>query len=790
MRTAAEYVAGLDVLPLARVVNDARVDDHHAIIPTGEIPTKKLEGDDARVFDLVVRRFLAVFHPEAKFEDTEIITAAADHRFRTRGKRLVEAGWRGAAFGEEAAAEEPPGDEDEPRQVLPKVDEGEQGTCEKAEVLEKQTKPPPRYSEASLLRDMETAGKQIEDEELRLAMKDAGLGTPATRAETIEKLLRVGYIERLGRALRATAKGRQAIGILHDHALTSAELTGNWEKRLTAIERGQEQRDRFMEDIRRFTTEVVEYFRNLTAEEVRAQRAEIGPCPNGDGIIRENRAAYGCSSWQSKEEPGCGFVIWKQQKGRGISPGEARDLLEHGQTELLDGFKTRPSRARLVLAEGNKVQLIAEDGTRLDAPAGPRETIATCPKCGQEIRENSRAYGCSSWKSRKEPGCGFVIWKSTKGRQISVEEARQVIESGVSEWMDFKDRKGPFRGRLVLQPDHTVAVQREDEPAATAHRLPEPPLSSSAMPIRAIVTGGAGFIGSHLDRRAARARRPGRGGRRPLDGQARAGARRRRVPPDRHPLGRPSCATLATEFSPDAVFHLAAQADVRVSVDDPGHDADVNVRGTAEVLEAARVAGARLVFSSTGGAIYGEVDTIPSPESTPCAAMAPYGVVQALRRALRRALQPPLRHEPRRPALRQRVRAAPGSARRGRRRRDLLRQAHRGRDPGRLRRRQPDARLRVRRRRRRREPGRARLPRGRTRSSTSAPRPRRACSTCWPSASARRAPTSRPSTGRRAWASSPAARSTGRWPSASWAGGRQTPLRPGPRRDPPVDRRQ
>jgi DNA topoisomerase III len=468
VREAAQYVAGLDVLPLARVVDDSKVDDHHAIIPTGELPTKELTGDDARVFDLVVRRFLAVFHPEARFEDTEIITVAADHRFRTRGRRLIEAGWRGAAFGEEAEAEEPQhGDDEEPRQLLPRVDDGEQGTCEHAEVLEKQTKPPARYSEASLLRDMETAGKQIEDEELRQAMKDAGLGTPATRAETIEKLLRVGYIERLGRSLRATAKGRQAIGILHDHALTSAELTGNWEKRLTAIERGQEPRDRFMADIRAFTTEVVDYFRNLTAEEVRAQRAEIGPCPNGDGVIRENRAAYGCSSWKSKEEPGCGFVIWKQQKGRSISPGEARDLLEHGQTDLLDGFKTRPSRARLVLAEGNQVQLIAEDGTRLDAPAGPRETIATCPKCGGEIRENSRAYGCSSWKSRKEPGCGFVIWKSTKGRQIAPDEARQVIEQGASDWMDFKDRKGPFRGRLVLTPDKTVEVQREDEPVAT-----------------------------------------------------------------------------------------------------------------------------------------------------------------------------------------------------------------------------------------------------------------------------------------------------------------------------------
>src|SRR5689334_21509698 len=468
VRAAAKYVAGLDVLPLARVVDDSKVDDHHAIIPTGELPTKELTGDDARVFDLVVRRFLAVFHPEAKFEDTEIITLAAEHRFRTRGRRLIEAGWRGAAFGEEAAAEEPQqGDDDEPRQVLPKVDDGERGTCEQAEVLEKQTKPPARYSEASLLRDMETAGKQIEDEELRQAMKDAGLGTPATRAETIEKLLRVGYIERLGRSLRATAKGRQAIGLLHDHAITSAELTGKWEQRLTAIERGEESRDGFMDDIRKFTTEVVDYFRNLTAEEVRAQRAEIGPCPNGDGVIRENRAAYGCSSWQSKEEPGCGFVIWKQQKGRSISPGEARDLLEHGQTDLLDGFKTRPSRARLVLAEGNQVQLIADDGTRLDAPAGARETIATCPKCGGDIRENSRAYGCSSWKSRKEPGCGFVIWKSTKGRAITAAEARQVIEQGASDWMEFKDRKGPFRGRLVLTPEKTVEVQREDEPVAT-----------------------------------------------------------------------------------------------------------------------------------------------------------------------------------------------------------------------------------------------------------------------------------------------------------------------------------
>ena len=317
---------------------------------------------------------------------------------------------------------------------------------------------------------METAGKQIEDEELRLAMKDAGLGTPATRAETIEKLLRVGYIERLGRALRATAKGRQAIGILHDHALTSAELTGNWEKRLTAIERGQEQRDRFMEDIRRFTTEVVEYFRNLTAEEVRAQRAEIGPCPNGDGIIRENRAAYGCSSWQSKEEPGCGFVIWKQQKGRGISPGRgprpARARPDRAARRVQDPAEPRPAGA-------GRGQQGAAGRRGRHAPGRP----------GRPAREDRRRAPSAARRRdpREQPRLRLLVVEEPQGARAAasssgsppraarsrVDEARQVIEQGASDWMEFKDRKGPFRGRLVLTPEQTVEVQREDEPVAT-----------------------------------------------------------------------------------------------------------------------------------------------------------------------------------------------------------------------------------------------------------------------------------------------------------------------------------
>ncbi len=481
-RKAAAYVAGLDKLPLSRVINNDRIEDHHAIIPTGELATKPLTGDDARIYDLVVRRFLAVFHPDAVWEDTEIVTEAGNERFRTKGRRLVEAGWR-AAY-DEVPSDAPDGEQaeaaeaEENDQLLPRVEDGERGLCEEAVAQERQTKPPAHYSEASLLSAMESAGKLMEDEELREAMKDSGLGTPATRAETIEKLIRVQYVERMGKSLRTTAKGRQAIGVLGDSPLTSAELTGQWEQRLNSIEHGREQRASFMTDIRQFTGDLVEYFRGVTSEDVRAQRAILGPCPNGDGEIRENRMAYGCSSWKSKEEPGCGFVIWKTIKGRSISPGEAAALIETGETTVLDGFRTRPSRGRLVVA-GGQVQLLGEDGSRLDAPAAAREVIATCPKCGHDIKENSRAFGCSSWKSRGDPGCGFVIWKSTSGHEVTPDEARELIDKGQTSPLDFKDRKSTYRGRLVLKEDFTVAVERthgKEQPAPVSRgRAVEPP---------------------------------------------------------------------------------------------------------------------------------------------------------------------------------------------------------------------------------------------------------------------------------------------------------------------------
>jgi DNA topoisomerase-3 len=350
----ARYVLGLDVLPLGRVVNDEKVTDHHAIIPTRaeRHPVDKMSDDDRKIYDLVVRRFLAIFHPDAVFENTRVETTVASHVFRTRGKVMLVAGWR-AVYGERVGgADADRDDEDEGReQELPKLVHGEQVDVHDVSAEEKETKPPRRYSEGSLLAAMETAGKLVDEEELREAMKDSGIGTPATRAAIIERLIQVGYIERDGRALVVTEKGLNVIRLLGEHALTSPGLTGEWEHRLAGIETGVDSREAFMGDIVKFTEDTVgELDRNL--KDVRIPRANLGPCPVCGRDIVENRKGYSC--W-SREDPGCGFVIWKSKAGKQLPVSVARELIKTGRTEkAVTGFKGRSGksfRARLALQQ-------------------------------------------------------------------------------------------------------------------------------------------------------------------------------------------------------------------------------------------------------------------------------------------------------------------------------------------------------------------------------------------------------------------------------------------------------
>ena len=358
---AAAYVTGLDLLPLARVVNDAKVSDHHAIIPTrAEHRLERMGSDDRRIYDMVARRFLAVFHPEAVFENTRVettvTTGAADgkdekdgsHLFRTHGKLLLVAGWRevyqqAPSDAESAESEGQKGEEDEGAdQQLPKLEQGEQVRTRNVQSARKETKPPRRYSDASLLGAMETAGKLVDDDELREAMKDSGIGTPATRAAIIERLIAVGYLERDGRALVATEKGCSVIRLLNAHALTSPSLTGSWESRLGKIERGEDSRKAFMSDIAGFAEETVKEL-DEKLQGVRIPRARLGPCPVCGHEIVENRKGYSC--W-ARDDPGCGFVIWKAKAGKQLPIAVARELIKTGYTARpVTGFRGRSGRS-------------------------------------------------------------------------------------------------------------------------------------------------------------------------------------------------------------------------------------------------------------------------------------------------------------------------------------------------------------------------------------------------------------------------------------------------------------
>jgi DNA topoisomerase III len=368
LATFATELLALPKLPVnKRIVDDAKVTDHHAIVPTNRKLSGELPSDEAKIYDLVARRFLAVFFPAARFENTTVITAVDGETFLSRGRVILEAGWRrlypdGVGGKKE---KEPP--------ILPPISVEQEWDVAKVAIKERETKPPPRYSESALLGAMETAGKFVEDEELRQAMKESGLGTPATRAATIERLLKVGYLVRDKKALVPTEKGRALIGLLGESPLASPELTARWEERLARMEKGAGSRAEFMTDISGFASTLVEEVRAMEGEKVAIPAkvgrnggagdsgAPVGACPKCGSPVVETKKAYGCSAWKS----GCKFAIWKSISGKRISAPQARQLLTKGHTGGLKGFKSKagkPYSAALVLDGEHKVRL--EFGSR------------------------------------------------------------------------------------------------------------------------------------------------------------------------------------------------------------------------------------------------------------------------------------------------------------------------------------------------------------------------------------------------------------------------------------------
>jgi DNA topoisomerase-3 len=342
-------------LPISkRIVDDSKVTDHHAIVPTNKRVSDGLSPDEAKVYDLVARRFVAVFFPAARFENTTVVTEVRKETFLSRGRIVLEAGWRALYPGGVGGRKEkvPP--------VLPPIEVGQEWAVAKVGVNEGETKPPPRYSESALLGAMETAGGFVEDEELRQQMKDSGLGTPATRAATIERLIKVGYVEREKKALVPTEKGRSLIGLLGESPLSSPELTAQWEERLAKMEKGTERRPDFMADVNSFTTKLVEEVRGMEGEKLASPSRSgepLGVCPKCGALVVETKKAYSCSAWK---KTGCDFAIWKQVSGKRLNEGQAKLLLAKGRTGQMKGFKSKagkPYAAALKLDGEHKVRL-------------------------------------------------------------------------------------------------------------------------------------------------------------------------------------------------------------------------------------------------------------------------------------------------------------------------------------------------------------------------------------------------------------------------------------------------
>lgn len=453
-KAAAEYVVGLEKLNLKRVVDDAKVADHHAIIPTkSEQEARYFEEDERKIYDLVVKRFLAIFHPDAIWAKTKVETTVEGHVFRTAGRVLVSAGWR-AVYGKEGLEDKAKSEDgDDEKQQLPLLAQGEASTAREVNAIEKATQPPKRYNESSLLGAMETAGKDIDDDELREAMKESGIGTPATRAAIIERLLRVGYIRREGKQLRAEEKGIDVITLMDGHPITSAELTGSWEARLAHMEQGNEKRADFMRDIADFSREIVGQLGNL-----KVQVDGLGPCPSCAKPVLETSKSYGC--W-TPDDPGCGFAIWKEKSGALIPEAAAKELISNKVTaEPVKGFRAGGKKfdaaLKLVQGPGESGRWTVEFAdSEIEAKYGQAaqdeaRQIAPCPICKKPVSDGAKSYSC--W-SRDDPGCGFTIWKTISGHTLTADEAKHLIKHKRSEKpvvMQSKAGKA-FAAYLVLK---------------------------------------------------------------------------------------------------------------------------------------------------------------------------------------------------------------------------------------------------------------------------------------------------------------------------------------------------
>ena len=482
------------VKPSKRIFDNAKVSDHFAIIPTLQEPGQLSEAE-RKLYDLVVRRFMAVFFPSAEYQVTTRITTASHegkaYNFQSNGKVLVRPGWL-AIYGKEADDEMEKKEGETGKSLVP-VRPGEMVRNESVEPRALQTRPPARYSEATLLGAMEGAGKWIEDDELREAMQEKGLGTPATRAAIIEGLIGEKYILREGRELIPTAKAFQLMTLLRGlqvEELSKPELTGEWEYKLSQMEHGKLSREAFMQEIAAMTERIVRKAKEFDRDTVPGDYATLAtPCPHCGGVVKENYRRYACTGPQGNGE-GCGFSFTKTPGGRTFSTDEAEQFLRERRIGPLEGFRSKagwPFVAELALVKdeeaGNfKLEFDFGDdakaeqtGEIVDLSAEP--SLGACPKCGAPVKAFGKSYVCERsvpTEAQPVPSCDFKSGQIILQQPVEPEQMRKLLAEGKTDVLDkfvsMRTRR-PFKARLAWNADEGK-VGFEFEPREGGRKYP------------------------------------------------------------------------------------------------------------------------------------------------------------------------------------------------------------------------------------------------------------------------------------------------------------------------------
>jgi len=444
-----------------KIFNNKKISDHFAIIPTLKAAPATLKEQELKVYDLVVKRFLAVFYPSAEFLVTTRITRVAGEPFKTEGKVLVKPGWL-LVYGREQQ-------KDDTGHLVPVV-EGEPVKVSEANVDAKATRPPARYTEATLLSAMEHAGKRVDDEELAEAMIEKGLGTPATRASIIEELIRHKYMVREQRELIPTAQAFSLVTLLtalNVDALSKPELTGEWEFKLKEIERGNFDRESFMNNIRSMTDKIVTATKAYDGDTVPGDYGQLEvACPKCGGVIKETYKRFHCKG----EE--CDFSFWKIMGGRQFELAEANELVSNRRIGPLDGFRSKMGRAfsaELKLTDDQKVEFDFgnDDDDEEEVDFSGQESVGICPKCKAMVYEHGRSYVCEK-NTGKERKCTFRTGKLILKRDIEKEQVIKLLKDGKTDLIpNFISKKGrPFKAFLILKPDGDVGFEFESKTKA------------------------------------------------------------------------------------------------------------------------------------------------------------------------------------------------------------------------------------------------------------------------------------------------------------------------------------